>query len=80
MEERPGEPAETLRELTEADTALSARPSQLAQYAAAAQDEWRAVRSSSEGSTSRGSRCGRSTSFRLRMGALGQQLRALGKL
>ena len=80
MEQRLAEPAEALQERTEADTALSAWASQLAQYAVAAEDELRAVRSSSEGSTSRGSRCGRSNSFRLRMGALGQQLRVLGKL
>jgi hypothetical protein len=80
-EERVAEQAETLRELTEANAALSARALQLAQDVAAAEDELRAVSSVSE----------REQAQRLALleeinlvqtenGSLRQQLRALGKL
>jgi hypothetical protein len=81
MEERAAEQAETLRELTEVNATLSARALQLAQDAAAAQEELRAVKSVSE----------RDQAQRLALleeinlvqtenGNLRQQLRALGKL
>ena len=81
VEQRAAEQAETLRELTEANAALSARALQLAQDAVAAQDELRVVRSTSE----------REQEQRLALleeinlvqtenGSLRQQLRALGKL
>jgi methyl-accepting chemotaxis protein len=80
-EERAAEQAETLRELTEANKALSARALQLAQDAVAAQEELRAVSLVSE----------REQEQRLALleeinlvqtenGSLRQQLRALGKL
>ncbi len=80
-EERAAEQAETLRELTEANAMLSARALQLAQDAAAAQDELRAVSSAS----------GRDQEQKLALleeinlvqtenGNLRQQLRTLGKL
>jgi len=81
MEERAAEQAETLRELTEVNAMLSARALQLAQDAAAAQDELREVKSVS----------GRDQAQKLALleeinlvqtenGNLRQQLRALGKL
>ena len=81
MEERAAEQAEALRELTEVNATLSARALQLAQDAAAAQDELRVVSSVSE----------RDQAQRLALleeinlvqtenGSLRQQLRALGKL
>jgi len=80
-EEQAAEQAETLRELTEANAALSARALQLSQDAVAVQDELRAVSSVSE----------REQAQRLALleeinlvqtenGSLRQQLRALGKL
>ena len=80
-EERAAEQAETLRELTEANAALSGRALQLAQDAVAVQDELQAVSSVS----------GREQEQRLALleeinlvqtenGSLRQQLRALGKL
>jgi methyl-accepting chemotaxis protein len=81
LEQRAAEQAETLRELTSANAALSARALQLAQDATAAQEELRAVSSVSE----------REQAQRLALleeinlvqtenGNLRQQLRALGKL
>lgn len=80
-EERAAEQAETLRELTEVNATLSARALQLAQDAAAAQEEVRALSSASE----------RDQEQRLALleeinlvqtenGNLRQQLRAVGKL
>ena len=81
VEERAAEQAETLRQLTEANATLSSRALQLAEDAAAAQEELRAVKAVSE----------REQAQRLALleeinlvqtenGTLRQQLRALGKL
>ena len=81
VEERAAEQAETLRQLTEANATLSSRSLQLAEDAAAAQEELRAVKAVSE----------REQAQRLALleeinlvqtenGTLRQQLRTLGKL
>ena len=81
VEERAAEQAETLRQLTEANATLSSRALQLAEDAAAAQEELRAVKVGSE----------REQEQRLALleeinmvqtenGSLRQQLRTLGKL
>jgi hypothetical protein len=81
VEESAAQQAETLRQLTEANAALSTRALQLAQDAAAAQDELRAVNIVSE----------REQAQRLALleeinmvqtenGNLRQQLRLLGKI
>ena len=81
VEERAAEQAETLRQLTEANATLSSRALQLAEDAAAAQEELRAVKAVSE----------REQAQRLALleeinlvqtenGTLRQQLRTLGKL
>ena len=81
VEERGAEQAETLRQLTEANATLSSRALQLAEDAAAAQEELRAVKAVSE----------REQAQRLALleeinlvqtenGTLRQQLRTLGKL
>lgn len=81
MEERAAEQAETLRELTEANSALSARALQLAQDAAAAQDELRTVSSMSErDQTQKLALLEEINLVQTENGSLRQQLRALGKL
>jgi uncharacterized phage infection (PIP) family protein YhgE len=81
MEERAAEQAETLRELTEANATLSARALQLAQDAAAAQDELRAVSSMSErDQVQRLALLEEINMVQTENGSLRQQLRALGKL
>ena len=80
-EQRAAEQAETLRELTEVNTALSARALQLAQDAAAAEDELRTVRSVSEREqTQRLALLEEINLVQTENGSLRQQLRALGKL
>jgi hypothetical protein len=81
MEQRAAEQAETLRELTEVNAALSARALQLAQDAAAAEDELRTVRSVSEREqTQRLALLEEINLVQTENGSLRQQLRALGKL
>ena len=81
MEERAAEQAETLRELTEVNGTLSARALQLAQDAAAAQDELRAVSSMSERDQEQKLALLEEINLvQTENGNLRQQLRALGKL
>lgn len=81
VEERVAEQAETLRELTRANAALSARALQLAQDAAAAQEELRAVSSVSEREqVQRLALMEEINLVQTENGNLRQQLRALGKL
>ena len=80
-EERAAEQAEALRELTEANAKLSARALQLAQDAAAAQDELRAVSTMSEKDQQQKLALLEEINLvQTENGSLRQQLRALGKL
>ncbi|KAH9174506.1 Up-regulated during septation-domain-containing protein [Lactarius sanguifluus] len=81
VEERAAEQAETLRQLTEANGVLSARALQLAEDAAAAQEELRAVNTVSEREqTQRLALLEEINLVQTENGSLRQQLRALGKL
>ncbi|KAH9055308.1 Up-regulated during septation-domain-containing protein [Lactarius vividus] len=81
VEERAAEQAETLRQLTEANAVLSARALQLAEDAAAAQEELRAVNTVSEREqTQRLALLEEINLVQTENGSLRQQLRALGKL
>ncbi|KAH8988708.1 hypothetical protein EDB86DRAFT_2945634 [Lactarius hatsudake] len=81
VEERAAEQAETLRQLTEANAVLSARALQLAEDAAAAQEELRAVNTASEREqTQRLALLEEINLVQTENGSLRQQLRALGKL
>ena len=81
LEERAAEQEESLRELTEANAALSARALQLAQDAAAVQDELREVSSVSErDQVQRLALLEELNLAQTENGKLRQQLRALGKL
>lgn len=81
MEERATEQAQTLGQLTEANAALSARALQLAQDAAAAQDELRAVSLASEREeVQRLALLEEINLVQTENGSLRQQLRTLGKL
>jgi hypothetical protein len=80
-EERAAEQAETLRELTEANKALSARALQLAQDAVAAQEELRAVSLvSAREQEQRLALLEEINLVQTENGSLRQQLHALGKL
>jgi len=81
LEQRAAEQAETLRELTSAKAALSARAQQLAQDVAKAEKELRAMSSVSE--TEQAQKLALLEEINLvqtENGSLRQQLRALGKL
>ncbi|KAH9009834.1 hypothetical protein EDB83DRAFT_2322630 [Lactarius deliciosus] len=81
VEERAAEQAETLRQLTEANAVLSARALQLAEDAAAVQEELRAVNTVSEREqTQRLALLEEINLVQTENGSLRQQLRALGKL
>jgi predicted O-linked N-acetylglucosamine transferase (SPINDLY family) len=81
LEERAAEQAETLRDLTNTNTALSARALQLAQDAAAAQEELRTVAAASEREqVQRLALLEEINLVQTENGSLRQQLRALGKL
>ncbi|KAH9009764.1 hypothetical protein EDB83DRAFT_2322667 [Lactarius deliciosus] len=81
VEERAAEQAETLRQLTEANGVLSARALQLAEDAAAVQEELRAVNTVSEREqTQRLALLEEINLVQTENGSLRQQLRALGKL
>ncbi|KAH9983526.1 Up-regulated during septation-domain-containing protein [Russula compacta] len=81
MEERATEQAQTLRQLTEANAALSARALQLAQDAAVAQDELRAVSLASEREqVQRLALLEEINMVQTENGSLRQQLRTIGKL
>jgi hypothetical protein len=80
-EEHAAEQTEKLRQLTEANAALSARALQLAQDAVAAQDELRAVNAASEREqTQRLALLEEINLVQTENGNMRQQLRALGKL
>jgi rRNA maturation endonuclease Nob1 len=81
VEESAAEQAETLRQLTEANAALSARALQLAQDAATAQDELRAANVVSErGQAQRLALLEEINMVQTENGNLRQQLRSLGKI
>jgi rRNA maturation endonuclease Nob1 len=80
-EERAAEQTVTLQQLTEANATLSARALQLAQDAAAAQDELKAVNVASEREKAQQLALLEEINLvQTENGTLRQQLRALGKL
>lgn len=80
VEERAAEQAETLRQLTEANASLSSRALQLAEDAAAAQEELRAFKAVSEREQAqRLTLLEEINQVQTENGSLRQQLRALGK-